>query len=241
MKLSILIPVFNEKNTIEKTIKEVLSVNLSLLGIEKEIIVIDDGSTDGTRQILKTNYRNQMLESDKNQIKVIFHEENQGKGSAIRTGFANATGDVLIVQDADLEYDPKEYVNLLIPILDRRASVVYGSRMMSIKKNPCLYKRYYWGNKVMNFITNILFHSNLTDSYTCYKVVEKKILKNIKFRARGFEIEAEITAKLLKNGYKIIEIPISYNPRSLQEGKKIGWKDAVKGVVTLFQIKFFGR
>ena len=232
MKLSVIIPVYNERNTIEKAINEVLSSDLVSLNIEKEIIVVDDYSTDGTREFLKEYQKN-------SKIQLIYHEKNRGKGSAVRTGYRNATGDILIIQDADLEYDPKEFRNLLKPILEGSTSVVYGSRLMKTAQNPCIYKRYYWGNKTITCVVNVLFGSNLTDSYTCYKVIKNSVLNGIKLNANGFEFEAEITAKLLKKGYKITEVPISYSPRSLEQGKKIGWKDAVKGIITLLICRFF--
>lgn len=231
-------PVYNEKNTIEKTINKVVFTDLSLLNIEKEIVIVDDGSKDGTKEILKKRQSGKTAEfQSENQIKIIYHEKNQGKGAAIRTGFENSKGEIIIIQDADLEYDPGEYANLIRPIIEKKYEVVYGSRLMKGKNNPIIYLRYYLGNKVMSFAVSILFGNKITDAYTCYKVFTRKVLNSISLKSNGFEIEAELTAKFLKNGYKILELPITYNPRSLIEGKKINWKDAVKGIFTLIRIR----
>ncbi len=234
-EVDVMIITYNNENFIKETIESVLNQNYSNI---RKIIIADDGSKDGTRQILKTDLGSWMLDSGKNQIKIIYHEKNQGKGAAIRTGFENSTGDIIIIQDADLEYNPGEYATLIRPIIEKKYEIVYGSRLMKGQKNPIIYLRYYLGNKVMSFVSNILFGSRITDAYTCYKVFTRNALNSISLKSSGFEIEAELTAKFLKNGYKILELPITYNPRSLIEGKKINWKDAIKGIFTLIKIKF---
>ncbi len=228
MKLSILIPVYNEEKTISDVIKKLLSINF---GIDKEIVVIDDGSTDNTVNILKK------LQSENFEFKIISHEKNQGKGAAIKTGIKNSSGDIIAIQDADLEYNPKELKNLIKPILNNESLIVYGSRFL--KENPVIYKKYYLGNKIISWIISFLFRYRLTDSYTCYKVFHRKVLENINLESKRFEIEAELTCKFLKYGYKILEMPISYAPRSLQQGKKIKFKDAVIGLITILKIRCF--
>ena len=220
MKLSIVIPIYNEKATLLKILEKVEEANA--LGLEKEIILVDDGSADGTREILKT------LE---NKHVVIYHEKNRGKGAALRTGFQKATGDIILIQDADLEYNPKEYPGLLKPILENRAEVVYGSR--NITKNPRSSLRYYFGSKLTNCLLNIICGSHLTDFWTCYKVFKSPVIKSIKLESNGFDIEEEMTIKLLKRKCKIFEVPIDYFPRSLKEGKKIRPKD---GLIAIWKI-----
>jgi len=230
MKLSILIPVYNEKNTVLELLKHVAAVNLD--GIDKEIIIVDDGSTDGTHQILK---------GLKNRYKVIFHKRNMGKGSAIRTALKYATGDILIIQDADLEYDPLTNYKLLIePIKRGEADVVYGSRFLGKDKIDCKeFYLHYFGNRLLTFITNFLYNSNLTDMETCYKVFTKKVLDGIILKAKGFDLEPEITSKLLRKEFKIKEVPISYNSRDFNEGKKITKIDGLKALYYLFKYRFF--
>lgn len=220
MKLSIIIPVYNEKNTLLDILKKVEEVQT--LGLEKEIVLVDDCSSDGTRDILKK------LED---RYAVAYHDKNQGKGAALRTGFARAKGDIILIQDADLEYHPKEYPNLLKPILENRADVVYGSRNLS--KNPMSSLRYHLGGRFTNWILNIACGSHLTDFWTCYKVFRTPVIKSIKLESNGFDIEEEMTIKLLKKGYKIVEVPIDYFPRSLKEGKKIRPKD---GLIAIWKI-----
>ena len=250
IKLSIIMPVYNEKDTVGNALERVLSVDLSELNASKEIIIVDDGSTDGTREILKqcqvTSDKCQVVaDSDSftydvrparathDEIKVIFHEKTRGKGAAIRTGFAGATGTVLVVQDADMEYDPNDFKELLKPILAGKYDVVYGSRF--IKRTEYAHLRFKLGNILFSFLISALFGSRVTDSYTCYKMFRRRILGSLALESDGFEIEAEITIKLLKAGFSICEIPISYKPRSIREGKKIGWRDAAVGIWTIFK------
>jgi glycosyltransferase involved in cell wall biosynthesis len=225
MKLSIIIPVFNEEATLEKILSRVADQKHIL-----EIIVVNDGSTDKTAEILK-NLKHKKIFSKK--LKTLNHKINLGKGSAIRTGINSAKGDYVLIQDADLEYNPDEY-NKLTKIVSPR-SCVYGSRTLG--KNPHAYLRTYLGNIVITTFCNLLFFSKLTDTYTCFKLIPTKIAKRMKLNSKGFEIEAEITGKLLKNKIKITEIPIGYKPRSYKKGKKIKAKDAIKGALKFFQIR----
>jgi len=223
MKLSVIMPVFNEESTIEKIVQRVKKVN-----IDKQIIIVDDGSTDRTREILKKW-------KDEN-IRVIYHKTNQGKGSAIRTAIPYIEGKVTVIQDGDLEYDPEDYHTLIRPILDGKAKIVYGSRFL--KFNKPIYLRFLLGNIFLTWLINILYHSKITDSYTCYKTFASDVLRNLTLRAKRFEFEAEVTVKLLKKGYNVQEVPISYSPRTLREGKKISWKDALLGILTIFRYRF---
>ncbi len=226
MKLSILIPVYNE----EKTIEEIINIIMKT-GIDKEIIIVDDGSNDGTKKILR-KFKKQYDKS----IKVIYNERNIGKGAAIRTGLNYISGDVVIIQDADLEYDPAEYSKLISPIRDNYAQVVYGSRFL-VKRNSFLSLQYF-ANYFLTTVTNLLFNTKLTDMETCYKVFKNSLFKDLGIESRGFEVEAEITAKLLKKGYKIHEVPIHYRGRSYHQGKKLVWYDAVKTLFTLLRYRF---
>jgi glycosyltransferase involved in cell wall biosynthesis len=229
MKLSIVIPVYNEKNTIEKIISQVQSVNLDL---DKEILLVDDGSTDGTQEILRK------LEGD--EVRIFIHDLNQGKGKALQTGFSKASGDFVIIQDADLEYDPKEYPQLLAPLLDGRADAVYGSRFLG-GPHRVLFFWHYLGNKMLTTFSNMLSNLNLTDMETCYKVFRKEILDKITLKSKRFGIEPEITLKLAKLKCRIYEVPISYSGRDYSEGKKIGWKDGVAAIFHIIRFKFFDR
>jgi len=226
MKLSIIVPVYNEEKTLEKILDRVKAVKLS---IEKEIIIIDDFSSDSTREILK--------KIKDPQIKVIYHEKNQGKGSAIRTGIKYTTGDIFIIQDADLEYSPEEYPQLIQPILDGKTQVVYGSRYKG-KKSGKNIMIHLWGNKILTLITKILYLQNISDMETCYKVFKKDVLEGIRLKAKRFDFEPEITAKIIKKGYKIYEVPITYRSRLFDEGKKITWKDGVKALFYLIKYRF---
>jgi glycosyltransferase involved in cell wall biosynthesis len=218
LRCSIIIPVYNEKDTILKVINSVEAVN-----INKEIIVIDDFSTDGTREIIK----------NQKDIKVIYHGKNKGKGAAMRTGLECATGDVFIIQDSDLEYNPEEIPKLLEPIERGEAQVVYGSRFKG--KGEFLFLSFI-ANKFLTFFTNLLYGSHLTDMETCYKCMKMDIIRNLDLKAKRFEFEPEVTAKILKRGYKIYEVPISYFGR--KKGKKIGWKDGIQAMVCLFKYRF---
>jgi len=229
MKLSVIIPVYNERVTIGEIIERVKNVDLG--EIQKEIILSDDGSTDGSREFLEKISKNDPL--------LHLHRSiiNMGKGAAIRFGLKYATGDIIIIQDADLELDPNEYPLLLAPILDGQADVVYGSRFK--EKKMGIPRRTLIANKFLVWMTNLLYGGNLTDMETAYKVFKSSVILNIKLSCVGFDFEPEITAKLLKAGYQIWEVPISYHPRSVDGGKKIGWKDGVNAVYTLLKYKFF--
>jgi glycosyltransferase involved in cell wall biosynthesis len=214
-KLSIVIPVFNEKETLQLLIKQVQAVNISL---EKEIILVDDCSTDGTRELLKSEL------PDHNLVKV-YHKVNLGKGAALRSGFEAATGDIILIQDADLEYNPTEYPKLLEPILDGRADVVFGSRFVGSAAHRVLYFWHMLGNKFLTLLSNMFTNLNLTDMETCYKVFQKNILDQIKIEENRFGFEPEVTAKVAKLNCRIYEVGISYSGRTYQEGKKISWRD----------------
>ncbi len=230
MKLSIIIPAYNEENNILEITNRVKKVNLG--DITKEIIIIDDFSADSTKKILS--------ELKDSSIKIFFHQQNQGKGAAIRTGLKQATGDIMLIQDADLEYNPQEYPALLKPLLENQAKVVYGSRIKTIKSNMSeMYKLHYFGNVFLTIMTNILYGTKITDMETGYKVFRKEVIEGINLRARRFDFEPEITAKILKKGYKIVEVPISFAARKFEEGKKITWRDGVKALFYLVRYRFF--
>ena len=233
MKLSIIIPTYNEEKTIEAIIKRVKSVKLPK-NIKKEIIVVDDASNDQTQHYLR----------DIKDIVIKRHHVNQGKGTAIRTGFKYAKGDIVLIQDADLEYDPKYYPVLIQPIVSGNKKVVYGTRLKDYplklagsKKTPLI--THYIGNKFLTLVTNILYGSKVTDMETGYKVFHISVLKGIRINAKRFDFEPEITAKILKRGYKIHEVPIKVNLRGYDEGKKITWRDGFIAVWTLIRYKFF--
>lgn len=229
MKLSIIIPVYNEEKNILKVINKVKKVRLK--NITKDIVIVDDFSADGTRKILE--------ELKDKSLKIFFHQKNRGKGAAIRTALKHITGDIILIQDADLEYNPEEYPKLLKPIIENKTKVVYGSRLEAIKQNlENMYKIHYLGNVVLTLITNILYGTKITDMETCYKVFKREVIRNIKLKAKRFDFEPEITAKILKKGYKIIEIPISFVGRRFDEGKKITWRDGIKALYYLVKYRF---
>ncbi len=225
MKLSVVIPVYNEVENIGEILKRVQAT-----GLANEIIVVDDGSQDGTRDTL------QNIDGKEN-IRVILHERNQGKGAAVVTGLRAAQGDILLIQDADLEYDPREYPILLQPIEEGKADVVYGSRFLGAPHRVTMFW-HLMANRLLTFMTNILYNTILTDMETGYKVFRREVIENIKIRAKRFDFEPEFTAKVLKRNYRIFEVPISFNPRDYSQGKKIGMKDAFEAVWTLLKYRF---
>jgi glycosyltransferase involved in cell wall biosynthesis len=229
-KLSILIPVYNEAKTIKQVLKMVWEAQSASLS--KELIIVDDGSTDGTREILS------QLDGHAYNAKIIFHEKNQGKGAALRTAQQHAQGDIILIQDADLEYDPKEYNELLRPIIDNRADVVYGSRLSGGKPTRAFKIMHLFGNRFLSLLTNILYNSTLTDMETCYKVFRAPIFKQIKIRSNRFDFEPEITAKVLKQNIRLCELPISYYGRDYEEGKKITWRDGFGAIIALLKYRF---
>ena len=248
VKLSILIPVYNERETIQPILARVRAAPLSvevekiayngttatrsteMVELGREIVVVDDGSVDGTRELLQK-------EAAKGDIVLVFHQRNQGKGRAVRTAVEHATGDILLIQDADLEYDPRDYRTLLQPILEGKTKVVYGSRFLGGPRKAMLF----WhavGNRFLTFVTNLLYDAILSDMETCYKVFDAKVIRDIPLRSHRFDFEPEITAKILKRGYRIYEVPISYTGREFVEGKKITWRDGVVALWTLVKYRF---
>ncbi len=244
MKLSVIIPVYNERNTLEEIIRRVRAVDLTInadgenkllagpITLEREIVIIDDGSTDGTREIL-----DRWRADPAPDMRIIYHERNGGKGAALRTGFQEARGDLIIIQDADLEYDPRDYVKLLEPLLEGRAPVVYGSRFMGGPRSA-MSLSHTLGNKLLTIFTNILFGTSLSDMETCYKCFRRDVIQDMPLHSRRFEIEPELTAKILKRGFSIFEVPISYNGRAFHEGKKLNWQDGFSAVWTLAKYRF---
>ena len=244
MKLSIIIPVYNEASTLREILRRVRAVSVVVpvgfavedddgqpVRLDKEIIVVDDGSEDGSRQILEE-------EALRGDVRAFYHKRNQGKGAAVRTGFQNATGDFLVIQDADLEYDPREYRLLLQPILEGRADVVYGSRFRG-GPTKTMFFTHMLGNRFLTLVTNILYDTILSDMETGYKCFRAEVIRDIPLRARGFEFEPEVTAKVLKRGHRIYEVAISYSGREFEEGKKISpWRDGLKAVWTLIRYRF---
>lgn len=228
-KLSIVVPVYNEIDTLEEILQRIKAVELDM---EKEIILVDDYSTDGTRKLLE-----QIKEQGNENEKVFFHEKNMGKGAALKTGFQHVTGDITLVQDADLEYNPNEYPKLVAPILEGKADAVYGSRFM-IKPDGMANSLHYSGNRMLTWFSNIFTGLNLTDMETCYKVIKTEILKEIEIKNDRFGVEPEITAKLARRKCKVSEVPISYSRRAYSEGKKITWKDGVSAIYQVIRFRF---
>jgi len=231
MKVSIIIPVFNEQATIYEIVTKVKVAKLPV-GFSREIIVVDDASTDKTRAILK-----------KMKIQTILHRFNRGKGAAIVTGVSKSKGDLILIQDADLEYNPQDYIRLLTPFKDKNCLVVYGSRLMDYplvlfghNKTPL---PFHWlANKFLTLLTNVLYGNSVTDMETCYKVFRSSIFKSLNIQAKRFDFEPEVTAKILRRGIKILEIPIKVKPRDYTQGKKIGWQDGLVAIWTLFKYRF---
>jgi glycosyltransferase involved in cell wall biosynthesis len=232
MKLSIIMPCYNEIGTIDEIIKKVLEVEI---GLEKELIVVDDGSRDGTREYLAS------LQNGSNHLKVLMHINNKGKGAALRTGFECASGDIIIIQDADSEYDPNEYEKLVKPILDGKADVVYGSRFIGSESHRVLYFWHSLGNKFLTLLSNSVTNLNLTDMEVCYKVFKKSILDHIELKENRFGFEPEFTAKIARKGFAVYEVGISYSGRTYAEGKKINWKDGFRAVYVILKYGLFNR
>ncbi len=229
MKLSIIIPVYNEAETVAQIVERVQNVELD--GVEKEIIVVNDGSTDGTDTVLNT-----LVARWSNPFKVVHHERNRGKGAAIRTALEHVTGDVVITQDADLEYNPQEYPQLLAPFADPAVQVVYGSR--NLRTNPRSSLSFYWGGLLLSWLANLLYGSHITDEPTGYKLFRADLVRSLDLESDGFEFCPEATSKVLLRGIEIHEVPISYQPRAFREGKKINWRDGIRAIWTLFKYRF---
>ncbi len=228
-KLSIIIPAYNEEKTIQQLLAKVDAVDLTKYKTTMEIIIVDDGSKDKTVEKIREL---------KKPYTIIQQEKNQGKGAAIRKGIEHATGDIILIQDADLEYDPNDYGKLIEPIITNKAKVVYGSRRLQKTNVQYSGLSFYLGGHTMTFLTNLLYNTAITDEPTCYKVFAAEVIKNIPLQCKRFEFCPEITAKVLKRGIPIYEVPISYYPRSVKEGKKIRWKDGLEGIWTLIKYKF---
>jgi glycosyltransferase involved in cell wall biosynthesis len=227
VKLSIVMPVYNERATLRDILSQVRAVDLP--GIEKEIIVVDDASTDGSTEILAE-------QAQAGDLRLFHHVQNLGKGAAVRDGFEKATGDVILIQDADLEYDPRDYPKLIGPIIENRVAVVYGSRFLGPRKAMLFW--HMLGNKLLTLTTNVLFNAILSDMETGYKCFRADVVKGMPLHARRFDFEPEITAKVLKRGFRIFEVPISYYGREFSEGKKISWRDAPVAFWTLIKYRF---
>lgn len=239
-KLSIVISVFNEERTLSQLISAVQDVPLEM---EKEILLVDDGSTDESREILNRLIHITTLDVVNPRFKVIFQETNQGKGAAVKRGFEEATGDIVLIQDADLEYNPQEYPRLMEPIINNKAEVVYGSRFLGPNNNRIVYKRGYLFSRFLNWMSNVSNGLELSDMYTCYKVFSKEAIDKIwpRLRSKRFGIDPELTAWVAKLNLRIVEAPISYNGRTYEEGKKINWKDGLAAMWHIVKFNFFDR
>jgi glycosyltransferase involved in cell wall biosynthesis len=227
--ITVLIPVYNEVKYLTQILKKVEDTDLC--GLSKEIVIVDDGSTDGTRDLLR-----EMEETTP--YKIYYHSKNMGKGAALRTALNYATGDIIVIQDADLEYDPKDYPDLIQLILDDKADAVYGTRLGSGKPVRAFNIWHYFGNKFLTLITNLLYNTTLTDMETCYKAFRADVIKSVQIRSNRFDFEPEITAKVLKRRYHLYETPISYFGRDFNEGKKISWRDGIWAIVALVKFRF---
>ncbi len=237
MKLSIIIPVYNEQSTIRDILEQVRGVKLAIetgTGVqvlEKEIIVVDDGSSDGTQAVLEE-------EEKRGDLVLLLHQRNRGKGAAVRTGIDRSSGNIVLIQDADLEYDPRDYPALLRPILEKRVKVVYGSRFLGPRKAMLFW--HMLGNKLLTLVTNVLYNAILSDMETCYKVLDGDLARGLNLKSEGWGIDPEITAKVLKRGNRIFEVPISYYGREYYEGKKISWRDGLTVLWTLIKYRVVG-
>ena len=224
-KLSVIVPIYNERNTVAEVVRRMRAVDLP---VEREILLVDDGSTDGTRDVLR-----QLSDST---VRVLMHHHNRGKGAAIRSGLEQVGGDLVLIQDADLEYDPEDWPRLLAPVLRGRAEVVYGSRFTGERRNMLFL---HWvGNRFLSLVTNVLYNTTLSDMETCYKLFDRRVLDGITLRADRFDFEPEVTAKILRRGIRIYEVPISYAGREFHEGKKITWRDGLVALWTLVKCRF---